>query len=221
MKWAYSIQQKFKAALLLALVCAIIIITNLMGRHQMDELSDSFASVYEDRLVVESYIYMLSEHLYQKKLAFEDCTNLQNNDFYSQLDIHNEAIRGLLIYYENTFLTEEEEAYFQDLKYNMAALQNLERQFIQTPLNEADQVSVRALFNSRFALASANLRQLSNIQLKEGKALNERSQRIVSGSSLITNVEIVILFCIAVILQIIVIASKPVISGNWQKGNLN
>ena len=57
MKWAYSIQQKFKAAALLAIVFVLVLISNLSGRYQMHKLSDSFSSVYEDRLVVESYIY--------------------------------------------------------------------------------------------------------------------------------------------------------------------
>lgn len=67
MKWAYSIQQKLKAALLLAVVCAVVLITNLLGRYHMGELGDSFSSVIKDRLVVESYIYMISDHLHQKK----------------------------------------------------------------------------------------------------------------------------------------------------------
>lgn len=221
MKWAYSIQQKFKAALLLAVVCVIILITNLMSRHHMDELSNYFSSVYQDRLVVESYIYMISDHLYQKKLAFDNCSELTGPDFRSKIDFHNEAISGLLLFYEKTVLTEEEASCLQEFKTNVAALQDLEFQQLQSSTDEVQLTTTRNLFNERFALASANLRQLSHIQIKEGKALNDQSQRIVYGSSLLTNFELVILFCIAIILQIIVKASQPVISRNWQQSNLN
>lgn len=221
MKWAYSIQQKFKAAILLAIVCAIILITNLMGRHHMDKLSHSFSSVYEDRLVVESYIYMISEHLYQKKLAIDNCTELSELDFQRKIGSHNAAITRLLAFYEKTFLTEEEAICLQDFKANIAALQNLEYRHLQSSADEVQYATTRSLFNEQFVLASANLRQLSNIQIEEGKALNDQSQRIVHGSSLLTNFEMAILLCIAIILQIIVIASRPVVSRKWQQSNLN
>lgn len=221
MKWAYSIQQKFKAAALLAIVCVIILITNLLGRYHMNELSDSFSSVYKDRLVAESYIFMISDHLYQKKLAFDNCSELTDSDFRVKVGSHNEAITGLLLFYEKTFLTEEEAAYLQDFRANVAALEGLELQYLQPPTDEAQQAAIHSLFNERFDLASANLRQLSQIQVKEGKALNDQSQRIFSGSSLLTNFEMVILFCIAIILQVIVAASQPTISRVWQQSNLN
>lgn len=221
MKWAYSIQQKFKAAGLLAIVFVIVLITHLLGKYHMNELSDSFSSVYKDRLVAERYIFMISDHLYQKKLVFDNCSELTGSDFRSKIGTHNEAISGLLLFYEKTFLTEEEAACLEDFKANVAALQGLEFQYMQSPTDEAQHTSTRSLFNEHFALASANLRQLSQIQVKEGKALNDQSQRIVNGSSLLTNFEMVILFCIAIILQVIVMASKPAIPRTWPQSNLN
>ena len=221
MKWAYSIQQKFKAAMLLAIVCIIILITNLVGRHQMDKLSDSFSSMFKDRLVAESYIYMISDHLYQKKSAFDNHSELDQPDFRSKINSHNEAITGLILFYEKTFLTEEEAAFLHDLKTNIAALRDLELQYFQHLVDEIQHTTTRVSLNERFALASANLRQLSQVQIKEGKALNDQSQRIVNGSSLLTKFEMAMLICIAIILQIIVLASRPTISRKWQQGNLN
>ncbi len=221
MKWAYSIQQKFKAAMLLATVCVIVLITNLSGRHHMDELSNSFSSVFEDRLVVESYIYMISDHMYQKKMALDNCSELASADFHSKISSHNEAINRLLLFYEKTLLTEEEATCLQDFKANIATLQDLESQHLQSSPDEAQNSTTRTLLNERFALASANLRQLSYIQIAEGKALNDLSQRIVQRSSLLTSFEMVILICIAIILQIIVLASRPAISRTWQQSNLN
>jgi len=96
MKWAYSIQQKLKAALLLAVICAIILITNLFGRYHMGELSDSFSSIIKDRLVVENYIYLISDHLYQKKLALNTWSPSSTNDLLSEIQLHNKDISQLL-----------------------------------------------------------------------------------------------------------------------------
>ena len=222
MKWAYSIQQKLKAALLLAVVCAVVLITNLLGRYHMGELGDSFSSVIKDRLVVESYIYMISDHLHQKKLALNTYSELANPDVRSEIGLHNEFINKMLSLYDKTLLTEEEAVYLKDFKANITALQGLELHFMQSPPDEAAQHAADlTLLNEQFHLASANLFRLSQIQVKEGKTLNDKSQSIVNSSSLLTSFEMAMLICIAIILQIIVLASRPAISRKWQQSNLN
>lgn len=221
MKWAHSIKQKFKAAILLAVVCVAVLITNLLSRHQMGELSDSFSSVYEDRLVVESYIYKLSEHLYQKKLALDDYSETDCKEVTASVNSHNEAIHELLVLYEKTLLTDDEVKYLTDFKANVLDLEQFENQYLNLPVNETESAIAYNLINTSFDQASYDLRQLSNIQIKEGKLLNDQSQRIVQGSSVITSFEMVLLICIAVALQIIVLASRPAISPIWQNGHLN
>jgi hypothetical protein len=66
MKWIYRIQQKLPIAFLLAIILAGVFIKNMVERNSVSDLGDSFASVYEDRLLVESYIYQLSDRLYKK-----------------------------------------------------------------------------------------------------------------------------------------------------------
>lgn len=221
MKWAYSIQQKFKAAVLLAIICFIVLITNFLGRHHMDELSHSFSSVFEDRLVVESYIYEISDHLYQKKLTLDDCSEFADSDSRSKIGFHNKAIGDLLLFYDKTLLTKEEALCLEDFKAHFTALKDLEFQYLKNGTDEAQHTATHNLLNEHFGLASANLRQLSYIQVKEGKVLNDQSQRIVKGSSILTSFEMVVLICIAIILQILVLASRPAISRSWQNGHLN
>ena len=49
-----------------------------MDYYDVHKLAKSFATVYEDRLVVESYIYKLSELLYQKKQMLDNCAVSDN-----------------------------------------------------------------------------------------------------------------------------------------------
>ena len=221
MKWAYSIQQKFKAAALLAIVFVLVLISNLSGRYQMHKLSDSFSSVYEDRLVVESYIYKLSEHLYQKKMMLDNCSAYSQADINQQIDVHNQEINQLLHSFEKTMLTEEEADCLLDFKATIAVLEDLEHEHLSLLAADAQHDLSTPLFNEYFALASADLRQLSQIQINEGKALNELSQQIVQSSSILTSFEMIVLICIAVILQVLVFASRSTISRNWQNSNLN
>lgn len=221
MKWAYSIEQKFKAALMLAVVCLIVLITNFMGRYQMDELGDSFSTVFKDRLVVEGYIYELSDHLYQKKLAFERCDEMDGTRLQSQTRPHTEAIQELLDDYEKTVLTVDEETYLNDFKANIAKMQSLELDYLETSNDDEKHLEVQVLLNERFTMAAANLRQLSSIQIEEGQALNDESQRIVRGSFLITSIEMVTLICIGIFIQVIVMAGRPGIARKWQKSDWN
>jgi len=110
----------------------------------------------------------------------------------------------------------------EDFKANITAIQSIESQYLQHHDSENKEYSTDlSKLNEQFAQASANLHQLSHIQVKEGMTLNDQSQRIVNYSSLLTSLEMVMLVCIAIILQVIVLASQPVISRQWQQSSLN
>jgi hypothetical protein len=78
MKWAFTIRQKAKAALILGVVFMLILTKNWLDERNVAKLGISFASVYEDRLVVESYIYQLSDRLYQKKSLLDNCSSQES-----------------------------------------------------------------------------------------------------------------------------------------------
>lgn len=221
MNWAFSIQQKLKAAALLGIVCAIVLLTNLMGRQHIDELGSSFSSVYKDRLVVEGYIYELSSHLYQKKLLLDNPGDLTASQLGLNFYTHNAAISRLLTDYEKTRLTKEESACLQSFKADVVALQELERNYLGVLKEQPEEKVTHAQIDKRFAIASENLEHLSHIQLSEGKLLNDHSQRIVYGSTLLTSFEMVVLIAIGVLLQALVMAGKPMVSRIKQQGHLN
>lgn len=221
MNWAFSIQQKLKAAALLGLVCALVLLTNLMGRQHIDELGSSFTSVYKDRLVVEGYIYELSGHLYQKKLLLDNHKGFTAAQLGLNFYSHNTAISRLLADYEKTRLTKEETVCLRNFKTDVAALQELERNYLRVIDEQHAESVTHAQIDERFAAASENLEHLSRIQLSEGKLLNDQSQRIVYGSTLLTTFEMVVLIAIGVLLQALVMAGKPVVSGVKQQGHLN
>ena len=103
MKWAFTIRQKAKAALILGVVFLMILGKNWYDERNVAKLGNSFASVYEDRLVVESYIYQLSDHLYQKKIMLDNCSNQENlPHLQAKLNQHSAAMHNLILAYEKT-----------------------------------------------------------------------------------------------------------------------
>lgn len=207
--------------MLLGVVCILVLITNFLGRQDMDHLGNSFSSVYKDRLMVEGYIYELSGHLYQKKILVDHYTEQSSAQVEASFHSHNDAINRLLSDYAQTQLTKEEAECFGQFSTEVATLQTLEQNYLQIPRGYPEQVAVYAEMNTRFAAASEQLQRLSKIQMTEGKMLSDQSKRIIDLSTLFRSVEMVALIGIAVLLQVLVLAGKPLISRIKQQGQWN
>jgi hypothetical protein len=219
MKWIYSIQERGKAAVILTVVIALVSVVTLMEKSNVSELGTSFSSVYEDRLVVESYIYKFSDYLYQKKLVIDDCHSTQQAAMMSKkITLHNTAIQKMITAYEQTKLTEAEAKYFADFKKNISEIVALENNMLVRSNNFERR---RSDFNQEVDKALSNLDELSSIQLSEGKALNENSKRIMAGSEILTQFELVVLIIIAVIIQMLIFTSNSFRSKISQNSNLN
>ena len=128
MNWVFSISRKRKAAIMLGIVFLVVLVKNRMDYYDVHKLAKSFATVYEDRLVVESYIYKLSELLYQKKQMLDNCAVSDNiTDLKTQVSSYDADISMLMSQYKLTKLTEKEDEVFQDLEViigSIAALQS-------------------------------------------------------------------------------------------------
>jgi hypothetical protein len=207
MKWIYSIQERGKAAAILTAVIVLVSAVTLMEKSNVSELGNSFSSVYEDRLVVESYIYKFSDYLYQKKLLVDDCQSQQHAaELRAKITLHNDAILKMIANYEQTKLTVSEAKYFTDFKRNITDIIALENSMLDQASTTFEQR--RSGFDQQVDQALSNLDHLSTIQLSEGKALNENSKKIIAGSEMLTQFELVVLIIIAVIIQMLIFASN-------------
>lgn len=217
MKWMYRIQQKAQIAFLLAIILVGILVKNVMERNNVSELGDSFSSVYEDRLLVESYIYQLSNHLYQKKLIFDNC-NVDGNlmTYQNQLEKHNNDISNLIKEYEKTKFTETESTFFQSFKNSIRKITFLETQYMMSALGKNNPE-----LDEQFKLAAADLQHLSTIQISEGKILSDQSKKIVAGSTILTQFELGMIVVIGLIIQALIFASQSLTPKVTQNHNLN
>ena len=209
-----------KAAFILGAVFFLVFAKNWLDKRNVSELGNSFASVYEDRLVAESYIYRLSDHLYQKKIMLDNCSSLENNSsLLTNIGQHNAAINIIIRDYEKTKLTELETSCFQDFKMNVAAIEALEKDYLLTGGN--NEAATKAKMDDRYKIVAGNLHQLSGIQISEGKMLSEKSKKIIAGSSLLTQFELVVLVGIGLIIQGLIFASRSALPKKPQKFSLN
>jgi hypothetical protein len=222
MRWAYQIRRKFSVALLLAAIFAVMFSKNILNRHNVLELGASFSSVYEDRLMVESYIYKLSDHMFRKKIMIDTCEGTASAQRVKQvMEGHNTSMAALLELYEKTNLTEEETGVFKHFKEEVAKISQIEEVYLETVASGYASSSAKGLIDSYFDEAVKNLDHLSGIQLSEGKILKDHTKKIIAGASLLTQFERAIVITIGLLIMVLTLESRSVWTDASAKHGLN
>jgi hypothetical protein len=208
MNWSFTLQNKLKMALLLLVVFAGLLIRNFVERRHVNELGTSFNSVYKDRLIVESYIYELSDCLHAKKeligRSYSPDRAMSAEKEARRLDA---KIDELMVAYEQTKLTEKEAAVLGSLKYRLQVLDRLERSYVEKIRNGSSADALETGMISVIRSASADLHELSSIQLAVGRDMNDHSQKILSESSMLSQFAIALLIVIGLIIQMLIFQS--------------
>ncbi len=221
MKWTYSIRQKTKVVFWSTLILVLVFAKNLIDNNNVTTLDHSFTTVYEDRLVAESYIFLISDHLYQKKIDISSCRGTDNpQKTLHDIAYHNDAIDALIKDFEATKLTKTESFYFKHLKETLQEIRSLESNVLDDSQHPGSLGQVADL-QRQFDTAVKDLNQLSKIQLAEGKILKDQSRQIAAGSTLLTQFELTIIVGIALLIQILIFSAKSTMPLEPQRFNLN
>ena len=129
MKWTYSIKNKTTAAILLAVILGLTMLTNLLERKRFKELEASFTSIYEDRLMVESYLFHLYDNLKRKQDLFELAARQGvSHTINNELNVYRHERIELIDKYAQTYLTVEEDDKFGDLRATFQRIDDLEEE---------------------------------------------------------------------------------------------
>ncbi|PRD48443.1 MCP four helix bundle domain-containing protein [Sphingobacterium haloxyli] len=193
--WTFAIKQKMTAAILLFTVIGLVMLTNMREQRIATRISTAVTSIYEDRLVVAQYILRLSKQMDGVITILEK----EEAEVTARINSHLAEVATLNALYEKTILTEMERANFETFK-----------QLCQT-------ISVKNKNGDHTAALSAarnagdTLQTLSSIQVEEGKNLLDEVLDMTRFSNMISYLELAILIIIAVIIQVLVFASKTLI----------
>lgn len=189
--WAFSIKNKITAALLLFFVLCLVLLTNLQEQRTIKNINKAVTSLYEDRLVVGSYILNLSNHI-------DDILSLLTTDeaSYKAIDIQLNHINRLIGLYDKTVLTQIEKQNFSEFK--ALCLE------IKTSNNAGNKNKALELTRK----ADYILDTLSFIQVEEGKSKLDEVLGMTNTSNILSYIEIVVLIIIAILIQVMVFSSK-------------
>jgi hypothetical protein len=135
---------------------------------------------------------------HKKELAY-----ITNDSIYlkSENDRINAEISDLLVLFDRTKATEKEVVILNDLRENHASLILLESSLlIQDTLYSANCVQI-------FSAINANIVELANEQVKEGRIQKFNARTAVDSINLFSKIEIYMLIILAILLQGIILYS--------------
>jgi hypothetical protein len=202
---------KTKIAIALILVLFLIFAKSLVDKSNVDELEASFVTVYEDRLVVQDYIFNITELLFRMRLLVANTESLdQYLGVKNQVIDYHEQILAIISNFEKTYLTPKEEEYLTDFKYLVSEKLEIQSYFTDLETSQKNYQNSVVRFNSDFERVFNDLKELSKIQLREGEKLTKLSYKIKARSDIWLQFEYAVLFILLIIISMLIYSSRTI-----------
>lgn len=210
------VKRKRMTLLIFFLVAALLIFTkSKLDERNFAGLDNSFSEMYNDRLVVESYIYRLNDLVSKKKIALIKAkVNNYTPGLQSFPEINSE-IEQLITAYALTRLTTAEKIHFQSLR----ALIHKTRVAETSALEPDATLTADELF-SLYDQASRQLSALSDIQVAQGRSLAAQSHSTVASSLLAIRLEWA-LYVFMLVILLALYKKRDITSPQWPMHLLN
>ncbi len=204
MKWTYSVKNKMRAAMLLFIVLALVLLNNFSERNNSLKINKAIHSIYDDRLIAESYIFQYLNNSHQIIELIDEPTLIISEKL-EQIRIRLANVKKLNGFFEQTTLTNLEKADFLELKrlYFEISQAVMDRNLEQAKIAAKETVGI--------------LQLLSEIQLDEAKNQIQVINRLNSSTTLSSHFEIAVLIIIAVWIQGLVFSSNTLKGGKFQQ----
>lgn len=193
-------------AMLLLIVIGLVVLTNMGERRNAVKINNAVTSMYEDRLIVEGYIFELSQQLGYLERVTEEKTVPENTRSITAILSSVSTISGL---YLKTQLTQEEETNFE--RFRLICTE------ISRHAGKRDFTKIRPLITD----ANDVLKKLSLIQLNEARLKMDDVTSLSSFSTIISHCEFAILILIAIVAQALIFSSPIIRFTGGEKASLN
>ncbi|SDY97754.1 MULTISPECIES: MCP four helix bundle domain-containing protein [Rhodonellum] len=206
-----SVNNKLKFAIALTFILMLIFGKNFLERRYFNELGEAFVSVYEDRLVVESYIFSISENLFRIKLLVNHCQ--QESDYsnvLAEIVAYEENILKTVDTFEKTNLTKPEDEFltsFRSIIENNLRISDYN--FLYSEETGINQKKVEE-YNSAIERAILDLEKLSQIQIEEGRKLAMNSSKVVNKSRIWAQFEVAALVILLILIYLLIYTTRKI-----------
>ncbi|MDF2156976.1 MCP four helix bundle domain-containing protein [Algoriphagus sp. CAU 1675] len=198
-------RRKFRALAIISILLLLIYAKNLIERQSFRSISSTFTEVYNDRLVVEGYIFEISEKLFLIQKLIDHCDiGYDYSRVINEIEDHEKGILGIVEEFEKTKLTDQEDAYLGDFKeiiVNDLNIKSYDLLFSDSNGVNLDQVK---LYDQKISQARQDLDGLSKIQLEEGEKLISKAKVLINRSQIWAQFEVALLIILIIVMFLLV-----------------
>jgi hypothetical protein len=203
-------KRKITGFLIIGVLVVMLYGKNLLERQSFRNVSSTLSDVYEDRLLVESYIFKISEKLFTIQKLVDHCTiNFDYSKAVLEISKEEQEILKLVSAFEATELKEQEATLLADFKRIIE--KDLSIKSYQLLYNDSTGVneSQVKVYDQKIARAQQDLEKLSSIQLQEGEKLVSKAKTLINRSQIWAQFEVALLLIFVLVIYIYIF-KKPV-----------
>ena len=203
-------KRKISGFLIIGALVVMLYGKNLLERQSFRAVRSTLSEVYEERLLMESYIFQISEKLFTIQKLVDHCTiNYDYSKAVVEISMEEQAILKLIGSFEATKLTAEEAALLTDFKRIIE--KDLSIKSYQLLYNDSSGVNVEQVkvYDQKIARAQQDLEKLSAIQLEEGGRLVSKAKTLINRSQIWAQFELALLLIFVLVIYIYIF-KKPV-----------
>lgn len=200
MKWTYSIGNKVVASGALLSLCLLVLFSNYIDRDHTNNVKSSITTLYEDRLVAETYILRMTNDIYQIKEILNSSESNRDKEESRMANLLSD-IQYISDAYRTTKLTANEDKKFAELSMILNEF--------KTSLSKGIVLKVEKT-NKAIDL----LNELSSIQLEESKLIMNQAEILFFSGKASTHFAFAVIIVILLVLQAVVFTTKTLVSGS-------
>ncbi|MFL0685294.1 chemoreceptor-like protein with four helix bundle sensory module [Algoriphagus aquaeductus] len=194
-------RRKVRAFIIIGILLLMLYGKNLLERQSFRSISGTFTEVYNDRLVVEGYIFKISEKLFKIQKLVDHCDlDYDYSKVINEISEHEKAILDIVVEFEATNLTEQEATYLTDFKKIISEDLNIKNyNLLYTDSSGVNREQVK-VYDQKITRAQRDLDNLSKIQLEEGEKLISKAKVLINRSQIWAQFEVALLIILVVVM---------------------
>lgn len=194
-------KRKFQGILVIGVLLLLLYGKNLLERQSFRSISSAFAEVYNDRLVVEGYIFEISDDLFLIQKLIDHCDiDYDYSRVINEITAHERSILATVEEFEKTNLTEQEASYLSDFR----AIIERDLVISNYDLLYSDSLGVNLaqvkIYDEKISQARADLQNLSKIQMDEGAKIISKTKILINRSQIWAQFEVALLIILVVVI---------------------
>lgn len=195
------IRKKVRALVIIGILLLMLYGKNLLERQSFRSIGSAFTEVYNDRLVVEGYIFSISDHLFQIQKLIDHCNiDYDYSRVINEITEHENAILATVEDFEDTKLTDQEASYLTDFKAIIEkdlVIKNYDLLYSDSSGVNREQVKI---YDKKISQARGDLQNLSNIQMAEGEKVISKAKILINRSQIWAQFEVALLIILVVVM---------------------